>query len=160
MKIWISLIWIWTSLSHHTIWFESSGDFSKDCLRMLQFKGICLLCLMLVLWMMMMMKLSLTFLVATLRHFAICLECIRALYLVPGMTLTICCWVSIIHLQEVVLVVFQRPPPGLKCGVKGKHHFFHHCLGGLASMSNETGFMVTLMPQALEGEWIHSNKAF
>ena len=52
--------------------------------------------------------------------------------------------------QEMVLVVFQRPPD-LKRGVKGKHHFFCHYVGGSASMSNDTGFMVTAMTRALEG---------
>ena len=53
--------------------------------------------------------------------------------------------------QEMVLVVFQRPP-GLERGERGKHHFFRHYVGGSASMSNDTGFMVTAMTQALEGE--------
>ena len=58
--------------------------------------------------------------------------------------------------QEMVFVVFQRPP-GLTCGKKGKHHFFRHCVGGLASMSNDTGFMVVAMACALEGGRIHLN---
>ena len=52
--------------------------------------------------------------------------------------------------QEMVLVVFQRPS-GLKRGVKGKHHFFRHYVGGSASMSNDTGFMMRAMTRALEG---------
>ena len=52
--------------------------------------------------------------------------------------------------QEMVLVVFQRPP-SLKRGVKSKHHFFRHYVRGSASMSNDTGFMVTAMTRALEG---------
>ena len=52
--------------------------------------------------------------------------------------------------QEMVFIVFQRPP-GLERGVKGKHHFFCHYVGGSSSMSNDTGFMVTAMTRALEG---------
>ena len=58
--------------------------------------------------------------------------------------------------QEMVLVVFQRPP-GLTCGEKGKHHFFGHYVGGSASMSNDTGFMVVAMACALEGGRSHLN---